>query len=124
MRPVSKDRLVLDEVERMLAMRIDSVIKVELLCLFFRNPSTVDTGHGLALRLGRDPGVVSAECEELVAAQYLRASGVGAARAFALRGDRSKLAVCERLVSLLRDRNLRLALMARLTKPPQPEEGR
>jgi len=100
----------------MLASGINSLVKAELLCLFYDNPSTVDTAHGLALRLGREEATVAGECEELVGARYLRAVGIGRTRSFSLAGDRSRLTVCARIRRLLRDKNLRLVFIARLVK--------
>lgn len=106
--------MIAREVDQLLEQGVDSLVKVELVCFFRRNPSTFDTVHGLALRLGREEAVVGEESEALVTAEFLRAYGTGARRSFALSKDPSRLAICERLEQLLADRNTRLLVLARL----------
>lgn len=114
----SKEALVMLEVERLVTSGIDTLVKVELLCFFHRNPSTVDTARGLALRLGRDVGDVAKGCEELATGEYLRATGSGAGRSFALVRPGVARELCERLAGLMADRNVRLLLTARLVRRP------
>jgi len=106
--------MIAQEVDQFLEQGIDSLVKVELLCFFRRNPSTFDTARGLALRLGREEAVVSQESEALVTAEFLRAYGTGRRRSFALSKDPARLYICERIEQLITDRNTRLLVLARL----------
>lgn len=118
----SKEALVMVEVERLVTSGIDTLVKVELLCFFHRNPSTVDTARGLSLRLGRDQSEVAKGCEELAAGEYLRATGSGAGRSYALARPGLAADLCERLAGLMADRNVRLLLTARLVRRRAPGE--
>jgi len=64
---------------------LDTDVKADILTLFHNNPNLSDTAEGLARRLGRSPGEVQKEVEDLVELGILRKSEV-----YAFGSDRDK----------------------------------
>jgi hypothetical protein len=59
------------EVEHFLREKVRSLLRLEVLLYFHRNPFTMDYAEGTAMRLGRPPGLVAEALERLAGAGVL-----------------------------------------------------
>ncbi|HEY75933.1 MAG TPA: hypothetical protein G4O00_07110 [Thermoflexia bacterium] len=108
-RPVS--RLMADVDPELLAFlrdQVDSFVKWDLIHFFYENPHTTDTASNIALYIGRDPGDIEVELDDLVARGVLVAHRLGEMRVYALSPDPTIWVRIRRFIKACSDREFRI----------------
>jgi hypothetical protein len=95
---------------------VNSFIKWDLAHFFHTNPHTADTADNLAHYIGRDPGEVAAQLDELVASGLVERQTVGSLPTYALTGEPMVRGLLARFVAACQDQQFRTQAIYHLVR--------
>jgi hypothetical protein len=87
---------------------VNSFIKWDLLRFFYANPHTMDTADSLARYIGREPGGLPAELQELVDSGLLEAQHLGKLTVYSLSGSTEQRMLLDDFMAACQDQQFRV----------------
>lgn len=84
--------------------RVNSFVKLDLVCFFHENPHTADTAENIARYVGRDVEAMRSDLSELAQEGVLSRQQLGQLRVYSLTDNSQKRRLIERLMKLSNDR--------------------